>query len=414
MGNCSKLNKSKKNKIIMDCITEEMNNDIVFTRYLYLKDEVKIALLTNILQKKEDAIFWAYELYYSGFKEEFFQFIWKIYYDFFATLNPNFEIYLIKKQKEWKSGENENDIIKDKIISTIVQDLIIRPFNTDVFILRKLSDLMEFKINMLENINLNNDDDDIMRQIIYWIKKDDYRSMTEYIINNQSETVWLYNIILDCFEACHCKINKTKLIKQFIVAKKHINYKIMLLAKIIQLFSVKNMLKEGKKIYIKVEPEEIIPYETIEACLGLKPYRILKIACLYSTNENNHLHLFKLARDDIPNIKDLYNNNDEWLYYASFSPIWFERIIDNHGFINYSKKRIEFENEEDCEYFNTKYDLEPDEQTTNVKNKCIPIIQNEVIDTRIDFNYFYENYKNNGFIQLSKDELLLLNNKIIY
>ena len=72
-------------------------SDIVFTRYLYLKDEVTISLLVNILQKNDDAIFWAYELYYSGFKHELFDFIWKIYYDFFATLNPDFGAYLFKK-----------------------------------------------------------------------------------------------------------------------------------------------------------------------------------------------------------------------------------------------------------------------------------------------------------------------------
>jgi len=73
-----------------------MEETIVFTRYLYLKDEVKIALLSCILEKKEDAIFWGYELYYSGFPEEFFKYMWKIYYDYFATLNPSFEMYFMK------------------------------------------------------------------------------------------------------------------------------------------------------------------------------------------------------------------------------------------------------------------------------------------------------------------------------
>ena len=48
-----------------------MNQEIQFTRYLYEKDEVKLALILSILNKKEErAEFWAYELYYSGFEQE--------------------------------------------------------------------------------------------------------------------------------------------------------------------------------------------------------------------------------------------------------------------------------------------------------------------------------------------------------
>ena len=74
---------------------EEHCSDLIFTRYLYIKDEVQISLLVSILNKNDDAIFWAYELYYSGFKKELLNIIWKIYYDFFVTLNPTFEIYLL-------------------------------------------------------------------------------------------------------------------------------------------------------------------------------------------------------------------------------------------------------------------------------------------------------------------------------
>ena len=50
-----------------------MNPLFILTRFLYVKDEVQIALFMSILQKKkEDSLFWAYELYYSGFEEEAF------------------------------------------------------------------------------------------------------------------------------------------------------------------------------------------------------------------------------------------------------------------------------------------------------------------------------------------------------
>ena len=74
-----------------------MDNQIQFTRYLYEKDEVKLSLLLCILNKKEEAIFWAYELYYSGFKTELVNLFWTMYYDFYYTSNPSFEKYLLKK-----------------------------------------------------------------------------------------------------------------------------------------------------------------------------------------------------------------------------------------------------------------------------------------------------------------------------
>ncbi len=43
-----------------------MNEHFQFTRYMYEKSEVEIALIIAILNKTDDALFWAYELYYSG------------------------------------------------------------------------------------------------------------------------------------------------------------------------------------------------------------------------------------------------------------------------------------------------------------------------------------------------------------
>ena len=79
-----------------------MTQNIIFTRYLYLKDELKISLLTSLIDKNEGCIFWAYELYYSGFENELFDLLWKIYFNFYYTLNPSFQQYFIKKHKEWK------------------------------------------------------------------------------------------------------------------------------------------------------------------------------------------------------------------------------------------------------------------------------------------------------------------------
>ena len=165
------------NKVRDDTLSIDLpNSNLIFTRYLYIKDEVKLALLISILNKSDDAIFWAYELYYSGFKMELFDYIWKIYYDFFATLNPSFEAYLNKVLK--------TDFEKDKLVSTIVQDLLIRPFNTDVFFLRTICHLFEVEckyINSCKNIS------NLVEQLTIWIDTNDYKSIAQFILNDNKD-----------------------------------------------------------------------------------------------------------------------------------------------------------------------------------------------------------------------------------
>ena len=116
---------------------------ITFTRYLYIKDEVQLALLVSILNKSEKSLFWAYELYYSGFHVELFNLLWKIYFDFYYTLNPGFYKYFIKKQKEW--SKTEDSFEKNKIIGVVVSNLLIRPHNMDVFLVRYIVDNFEIE-----------------------------------------------------------------------------------------------------------------------------------------------------------------------------------------------------------------------------------------------------------------------------
>ena len=148
--------------------------NLVFTRYLYIKDEVKTALLLSILNKSDDAIFWAYELYYSGFKNELYALIWKIYYDFFATLNPSFSVYLSKKF-------SNKDMIEDRLISSIIQNLIIRAFNTDVFLLRTISEL--FEADAEESVSLE-----------CRLDNKDYRGLAQDILNNKELDLSLIHI----------------------------------------------------------------------------------------------------------------------------------------------------------------------------------------------------------------------------
>ena len=358
-------------------------SDIVFTRYLYLKDEVKISLLVNILQKNDDAIFWAYELYYSGFKHELFDFIWNIYYDFFATLNPDFGAYLFKKHLTFVSC--------DKTISAIIQDFLIRPFNTDIFFLRNVSELLK-PTYVYHTLNIKTKDE-LYANFKKWICDFDYRSISYFILNEEHTFIIkdIYLLVLDIFKIKSI-IRRVKELDNSL--KISINPKLILLSKIMSLFSNK---KKGKNFYIYVEPEEVEKYKTLETNDKIKNYNILKHGCICSIDAHQHLSLFKLKRQQY-NISTMYLNN--WEYHASFSPIWFERYKQFGGFIDYTKHRLVFKDDDKMEEFYTKYGYEPDEQPVSVQEKSIM----EIKCVR-NWKWFNNTYLLNGLFKINDDEL---------
>ena len=216
--------------------------NLVFTRYLYIKDEVKTALLLSILNKSDDAIFWAYELYYSGFKNELYALIWKIYYDFFATLNPSFSVYLSKKF-------SNKDMIEDRLISSIIQNLIIRAFNTDVFLLRTISEL--FEADAEESVSLE-----------CRLDNKDYRGLAQDILNNKElDEVDTYQRVLNYYKLT----NQQKLMKDLIAEIKTnsatTKSSLILVANILSLINKLKDQSQRKNFYVRVDTEEVVQSE---------------------------------------------------------------------------------------------------------------------------------------------------------
>jgi hypothetical protein len=363
-------------------------SNLVFTRYLYLKDEVRIALLLSILNKSDDAIFWAYELYYSGYKNELFAFIWKIYYDFFATLNPSFAAYLAKKLN--------TEVIEDRLVSSIIQNLLIRPFNTDVFLLRTVSECFETDIEHdLERI----------------LENKNYRQLAIYILSNKEQKeIDIYKSVLNYFKLT----NQQKLINELTnLLTNSISTNVILLANIIHLITFDNNQTKKMNFYVRVDPEEVVQYETIEAADNLKPYRILKQACICQIDQHSFQNLFQSFRNQkIKNgwtsraVAEKYNDNWQWLYHAAFSPIWFNRIKAHRGYIDYQKNKVKFIDEDWEEAFYSKYNLEPDEQPLFVKENTL----GKDVNLKSTWQQFFTTYKKNiGLIETDEDELEELN-----
>lgn len=358
-------------------------SNLQFTRYLFIKEEVRIALLLAILNKNDDAIFWAYELYYSGFKYELFHLIWKIYYDFFATLNPSFEQFLQKKQKELLNTGGE-----DRILSAIIQTLLFRPFNTDIWLARTLASRFILETNYAHAPENLTHTDRTATNMTQWVANRDFRSIIQWIYNEKYNAEEIYDICLDIFKV-KTKSRLNKLFKSVISNNKiGIDVKTVLLVKIMSLFQT----KKEKCIYVNVEPEDIVLYETITGDNVLANV----YSCCGGIDQFNCLSLFKLTRDKY--IDTAYRQN--WLYHASFAPIWSQRIRQYGGYVDYTKQKVVFTDDDLMEEFYELYGLEPDEQKKEVQDKSI-----RKIVSKYDWKWFSEKYKGNGLIDVYDEEL---------
>jgi hypothetical protein len=75
------------------------DNDFVLTRYLYSKIEVFQSLMISILERKTDeALFWVYEIYYSGFEDEVYGFVYRLYKTVYESKNPKLQDFIFQSE----------------------------------------------------------------------------------------------------------------------------------------------------------------------------------------------------------------------------------------------------------------------------------------------------------------------------
>ena len=105
-------------------------NPLIFTRYLYPKEQVKHSLLIALLEKQVDeALFWTYELYYSGFEMELYEYIYSVYEMFYKSSNSA----ALGKCIEDLYNKWYNDTSLNHMFGALIKNLICRPYNVNLF-----------------------------------------------------------------------------------------------------------------------------------------------------------------------------------------------------------------------------------------------------------------------------------------
>jgi hypothetical protein len=100
--------------------SQDPREAIQLTRYLYIVNDVKSSLLLALLEKRRDeALFWAYELYMSGLEEDAFNFVLSILcekYSHYKRLTR----FINKKYQEWKTT-NDPTILGTCIVNMAIK-----------------------------------------------------------------------------------------------------------------------------------------------------------------------------------------------------------------------------------------------------------------------------------------------------
>tara|TARA_B100000795_G_scaffold44000_2_gene28867 strand:+ start:7284 stop:8366 length:1083 start_codon:yes stop_codon:yes gene_type:complete len=321
---------------------------LILTRFLYNYDEVKINLLLSLLTKKEfrKVIFWSSEIYCSGFKKELWDYIWKIYYDFYALLSSGEEIK--KNYKKYLKENKFNYILKTLFV------LFHSKVSFDVFIVNNLYKVRKMSIKTKKKMKISN----IKKMLKFFLEE---KLIKKFVIKlkhalqiNKEETT---KFILEEFG--NHELNEEFLFQQlFIISQKpNATLNTTLNAKPNTKLNTKPKIKISKtqKAYVlklinfKFEKQNI-------------KYKILKNMRYFSISE--YTNSFKLEREKL-DIKSIFRQN--WEYHANFSPFWNEKFKLYKG--NKKNKKIIFNNDDNYENFYEQYNLEPGEQHLDVQEK---------------------------------------------
>ena len=357
--------------------------EFTLTRYLYVTKYVKFSLIIALLEKDLDkALFWTFELYFSGLDQELFGLLWVIYFGFYASLNPELFDYLLESYNNWVKSEDFDE--KSKIVCLMVNNLIIRNYSIDVFILSKLANIQNIDITGV----------DLAKEL----ENKNFLLITKYIMSKKKldDLLQTYKEILNYFK----KKNKTNEIEIFqkMMKVSNVNPGIILLSFVFTYYNKKLKIKMKKNVIVDSFDKNLDDFKTIQVQDDLPAYKILPIAYEYEIfDENNYIHLFDNRKNLIKReeIIDIYQY--KWLYHASFSPVWFYRIQKYNGIISHTKKTVVFPDEESLQDFYLFYGYEPDELPRSVQNKSIGYISNceEKYEGKT-WKTFYDKYGKNS------------------
>ena len=289
---------------------------MTLTRYLYNKDNVEYSLFLSLLNRdREQAKFWIYELYHSGFKEECFTLVWKLYYQLYAGFFVNLEELLKQQTLQWME-----DNTRDWTIGTIVENMARR------------EPCIEFRRIFTKDRNAPPGLDEYITKIMQDEASDPKDVFSEFVQK------------YGCFQAKGKKAHES-----FCDTISKIPMLPLREAYAARLFTGVFLLDSGngfdRKVYVILGKDDVAQYKNKPFVQG-KSWKILRRERKY--------------KEEIPPDSVDTPFDEAWLTRAHGSPIWRQRIEKYGGKL--VDGEIQFSSEEQEEQFHMWYNMEPDEQ----------------------------------------------------
>lgn len=172
------------------------DTNIAYTRYLYNHIEVRQSLFISMLNYNiDESLFWAYELYYSGYKVETCEFILDTYLLIYRDDNKEYEDKIINDISTLK--EKDNAMMYGNIIAT----LCTLQYNLQKFCKKYLK--IEVKQTKIKNNNMRVElNDEYIKEFeTVNTKEKSYRvlrNVIKYPVRNEYNI--LFNILLPSYD----------------------------------------------------------------------------------------------------------------------------------------------------------------------------------------------------------------------
>lgn len=187
---------------------------IGFTRYLYLIDDVKSSLMLSIMDRqREEALYWAYELYFSGIQLETFCLLQNMAY---TKYNEKCTRFVNAQKQKWDNNHDQY-----WILGTIVWYLCERPHSIgafvkeyckDPYLIAKISAAAptQQSLNKSPIITVILEEKDVMKYVNMETTTPRYLlrhpALTKYRIRNQCASI---------FENDHAEIDRDTLLRLY-------------------------------------------------------------------------------------------------------------------------------------------------------------------------------------------------------
>jgi hypothetical protein len=381
---------------------------LVLTRFLYSKDEVELSLLTALLKNEDIQIiyYWVYELYYSGF--DVFEFLWKIYLDFYYEQQPYFVTYFKKKHNLWKL---DGSMVH---IAYIARNMCILKPSGMVFMMRQY---MEKEETIYPTIIYKLKDGGKITDVLQSYEKQ-YHNLLLALERRHYENICYY------LQQLEKNSNLCAVVLSFLggveyddddndndndinndIDKDNMHY---LLAFIVRMLTVKNTVVDKKHLYVAPKQEHLEQNRVLEE--EQMPLSKHGLPQIYNTlmhkrhvSIDDFIGAFELARFKWSTheefIKELYFH---WEYYAMGSPLWLKRLQTFGGTINEKEKKIEFLNE-GAEGFYNLYAYELDELPKAVQEMSMKRLNNT--DGKAWYKYIFQDNIEDSIADLMIDDI---------